>query len=83
MNIDNKNKLLRALVANNLACNTNLYGEPLRASEIAKAGEYFKTNVLAAGNCRIRRYKRTGVCRYWDRGVPQSIMTAYFVVQVL
>ena len=50
MNIDNKKKLLRALVANNLACNTNLYGDSLRASEIAKSGEYFKTNVLATGN---------------------------------
>ena len=51
-----KNKILRASVANNLACNTNLYCDSLRASEIAKSGEYFKTNILAAGNCRIRQY---------------------------
>ena len=43
-----KNKLLRALVTNNLACSTNLYCESLRASEIAKSGEYFKTNIMAA-----------------------------------
>ena len=43
--------------------------EPLLASEIAKSGEYFKTNVLAAGNCCIRQYKWTAVCLDWDQGV--------------
>ena len=44
-----------------------MYGDSLRASEIAKSGEYLKTNVLAAGNCRIQRYKRTAVCWHYHQ----------------
>ena len=75
-----KNKLLRAWVANNLTCSTNLYCESLLASEIAKSGEYFKTNVLAAVSDSTNL---TCVQQCAGKGVPAEYIDSLFVLQVL
>ena len=57
-----------------------MYGESLRASEIAKAGEYFKTNVLAAVSDGT---KLTCVQQCAGKGVPAEYIDRLFVLQVL